>query len=397
MAGVSELRLQEWGAGLLKKSVIGLLVLGVSLMLAEFALRLQQKLGPLCDLKLKHINWNESAELAKEGKEIENHAPVEIGDWKYDENRLLISTRRPHRYAAPPGGLSVLFMGDSFMQGVSQKDNVPQVVWNEIPSSILKSVPFTILNAGSSSYSPSIFIVQAKRLIPFLRPDYLVISIDETDLGDDGFRYRHLIERDVNGRIIAVRPSPLYRLFMTGLAEIRTSPLYIVRLVRKVYHTRIRMPRLIARYGKDHLQLVIQKDRSKNAKVKYAETLGFFERVVDELAETATLLMGDPSKILFIHHPHLGHLKPEGGRYWPGFVSEIVARAASRKKIAYYDATHDLEKIFGDQPEGFYVHGDMHLNARGIQAYGALVAKRLFSMIEKDRRRSRRMAQQDSF
>jgi len=37
-------------------------------------------------------------------------------------------------------------------------------------------------NAGYTSYSPAIFVPQAKMLLPVVRPDYIVVDVDETDL-----------------------------------------------------------------------------------------------------------------------------------------------------------------------------------------------------------------------
>ena len=41
-----------------------------------------------------------------------------------------------------------------------------------------------------------IFVPQAKKLLPLVRPDYVVVDVDETDLYDDFARYRDLIVRN---------------------------------------------------------------------------------------------------------------------------------------------------------------------------------------------------------
>ena len=92
--------------------------------------------------------------------------------------------------------LKLLFMGDSFMEGLSRSDTVPVHV-----KQYLKSVgrELCVFNAGCSTYSPSIFVPQAKKLIPLLKPDIIVIDVDETDLFDDYRRYRDLVVRDSAG------------------------------------------------------------------------------------------------------------------------------------------------------------------------------------------------------
>lgn len=61
-----------------------------------------------------------------------------------------------------------------------------------------------------------------------LKPDVVVLDIDETDLGDDYLRYRDLIIRDSSGRNIGVRASELRREFTDGLVEMGRYPLYTV-------------------------------------------------------------------------------------------------------------------------------------------------------------------------
>jgi hypothetical protein len=46
-------------------------------------------------------------------------------------------------------------------------------------------------------------------LLPILRPDYVIVDVDETDLFDDFVLYRQLIVRNERGQNIAVKPSPL--------------------------------------------------------------------------------------------------------------------------------------------------------------------------------------------
>ena len=64
-------------------------------------------------------------------------------------------------------------------------------------------------NAEFTSYSPAIFVPQARKLLPIVRPDYVVMDVDETDLFDDFARYRKLIVRNKRGQNVGVKVSPI--------------------------------------------------------------------------------------------------------------------------------------------------------------------------------------------
>ena len=71
-----------------------------------------------------------------------------------------------------------------------------------------------IINGGVASYSPSLINAQYKILEQDfkIRPDILVIYIDQTDMGDELCRYKNLINLNNKGRIASVKMEtfPLY-------------------------------------------------------------------------------------------------------------------------------------------------------------------------------------------
>ena len=79
--------------------------------------------------------------------------------------------------------ISVLFLGNSFMEGYDDTDTLPNHVAKYFK--VEQEVCLKTYNAGYTSYSPAIFVPQAKKLLPILRPDYIVVDVDETDLYDD--------------------------------------------------------------------------------------------------------------------------------------------------------------------------------------------------------------------
>jgi lysophospholipase L1-like esterase len=364
------------------------------LLLAEGVLRLQQAIGPIYDLALQQENCERLSETL-------NHKPRAVETWaladrkifgshagyrytvRHDENGIRINDLRPH-FAAEDHPIRILFLGDSFVEGYGDSTTLVQHVWERLQETPLKSVPIELLNAGHSSYSPAIFIPQVKQLVPKLKPDLLVIVIDETDLGDDYIRYQHLIVRDLEGRNIGVRPTPINEELVKGLLKVRQHKSYLVRLLHKIYHTRIYMPAFRKGYRTryPHWVLHLSKDHDPEAGRIYHGEIAFFEDNLTELARMASDLMGGPDRILFVYHPHLHHLVPdESGHLWNNFTAEAVARVAQREGVPFYNATEDLQQRFGGRSQDFYWHGEMHFNFRGFHVYGRTLADRLVLML----------------
>jgi hypothetical protein len=337
----------------------------LSLALIEIALRAQQIFGPLYDLDLK-------ADAATFGLNDElNHTHIPpVTEWNADGIRHM---RVPNSTQCAP---KLLFMGDSFMQGLGIDDTIPVHVRDYFRDVLHRDV--CVFNAGTSSYSPSIYVPQAKKLIPRIKPELVIIDIDETDLFDDYYRYRHLVVRDQSGSIVAVRRTPLGEEFRQGLVAACKKPLYLQRLLAKLYFTRIVYPRLSADYRRNMEQDLFWASRVPIAvaRERYGAAIGYFAATLQDLTDTAVRLMGSPQDVIYIHHPHLENLHTKGDVF-NNVVSDTIGEVAARNNVRYYDATDDLKMQFGAVPGRYYIPNDMHFNARGLRAYGLAVANYL--------------------
>jgi len=373
-------------ASTVKRRLIKLFLLSVLIFLAlEVTLRLQQRWGPIVDLKLEKVNHDKESDILNHKCISEYFYDSYAGGIRrfYDQFGIRIN-KLGSDCTTDCRGFKILFLGDSFMEGLDDAYTIPFCVREYLQHNYAKEFPLVTLNAGCTSYSPSIFIPQAKIVIPLLKPDFVVVDIDETDLGDDTVRYRDLIRRDAEGKIIAVRHSPVHRAFMSGFMEIRKHPLYLMRFILKIYHTRFYMPAYISNYCGKNPRHPVAFSLDKNASPeKYAEEITFFENNLTELAETLIDLMGSKDRILFIYHPYLQHLKPDPtGFYWNNFVSDGIKKICDKYGVAFYDFTEDLRKNFKGKPEKYYFVPDIHFNRRGIKMYGELVAVKILPMIE---------------
>ena len=364
----------------------------LTLLAAESLLRLQQVLGPVCDLQMDHLKMPSrrlGLHHGPQARMTRKLAPKKLYGQHcghsytayYDPNGIRKNRLRPP-YKGGSGTATILFMGDSFMQGYDDANTIPHHVWHYFHDNASHPMPIRLLNAGYSSYSPAVFIPQAKQLLPKVNPDFVVVDIDETDMGDDWFRYKPLIVRGEDGGIAGIRGSPIYGEFIGGLIKVREQPSFIARLFSKFYHTRIHMPRFNRKWLR-HDVFRFSMDRDPDAKQKYQEQITFFESNVSELVRQLVGSLPNKERILLLYHPHLRHLRPDAtNHYWNNFVSETIQKVAERHAVPFYNATQDLKHRFGHRPEQYYWKENMHFNFKGLAVYGELVARQLLPMLE---------------
>ena len=117
------------------------------------------------------------------------------------------------------------------------------------------------------------------------------------------------------------------------------------------------------------------KDHGADLERKYSEPLAAFRHNLQELAGVLKDYTREGSQVLFISHPHLGHLKPDAeGRLWNDLVSSSVQQTSAANDFLYFNATGTLKQQFASQPEDLYFKHDMHFSFKGMEAYSAAVA-----------------------
>ena len=346
----------------------------------EIGLRMQQYFGPLYDLEMASINLNWESDVLNHQPTPENQNLCIYGDLtgfsyarSYDANgiRIIDDTAL---LAGCRNQTSVLFLGDSFMEGFDDKNTLPYHIAEYFKTE--RGVCLKTYNAGYTSYSPAIFVPQAKKLLPIVRPDYIVVDVDETDLYDDFARYRKLIVRNERGQNVGVKVSPIGHECSIGLMEAREHPLYLMRFVAKLWLSYVRMPSVIEKYRSGLTLFSYSQDHGADLERKYSEALFVFRQNLQELADVLKDYTKDGSRVLFIFHPHLEHLKPDAaGRVWNELVSSSVQKTCVANNFLFFNATETLKQRFGSHPENFYWrNGDMHYNFKGLEEYSAAVA-----------------------
>ena len=95
---------------------------------------------------------------------------------------------------------TILLQGDSWFQQIYEYDETNNYLKKRFKDN------FQIINSGSVSYSPSIFSLQYTLLKNFfnIKPDYIFIYIDQTDLGDENCRYKYLKNYNSENQLISI-------------------------------------------------------------------------------------------------------------------------------------------------------------------------------------------------
>jgi lysophospholipase L1-like esterase len=345
----------------------------------EAGLRTQQYFGPLYDLEMAKINLNWKSDVLNHKPAPEDQHMCIYGDLtgfsykrSYDENGVRIVDDR-ELLAGCTNPMSVLFLGDSFMEGYDDKNTLPYQVAKYFKKE--RGICIKSHNAGFTSYSPAIFVPQAKKLLPIVRPDYIVIDVDETDLFDDFARYRPLITRNERGQNVGVKASPIGHECSIGLMEARKHPLYLMRLVAKLWHSHVHMPAVLRENRSELTMFAYSQDQDADLEQKYREPLASFRQNLQELADVLSDYTGDPSRVLFIYHPHLHHLTPDAeGRVWNDLVSSSVQKISAANNFRFYNATAIMKQRAGSHPENLYWKHDIHFSFKGVEEYSAAVA-----------------------
>src|SRR4051812_9363046 len=345
----------------------------------EIGLRLQQYFGPLYDLEMANVNLNWQSDVLNHKPASENQNLCIYGDVtgfsykrSYDSDGIRIIDDAA-LLAGCGNTVSVLFLGDSFMEGYDDKNTLPYHVAKYFKAE--RGQCLKTYNAGYTSYSPSIFVPQAKKLLPIVRPDYIVVDVDETDLYDDFVRYRKLIVRNERGQNVGVKASAIGHACSVGLMEARKQPLYLMRFVAKLWLYLVHMPSVIEKYRSNFILFSYSQDHGADLERKYSEALSTFRHNLQELAGILKDYTKNGSRVLFIYHPHLEHLKPDAaGHVWNDLVSSSVQKICIANNFLFFNASETMKQRAGSDPERFYWKHDMHFSFEGLEEYSVAVA-----------------------
>ena len=123
------------------------------------------------------------------------------------------------------GTYRVAYLGDSFTEGTCpEEDSVPAIVERSLRVPGYNNLE--VLNAGVSSYAPTLYYLLLKTKLLAYHPDLVVVNVDMTDVFDDSL-YGATLKTDENGEPVACPPGhPLlktHRRTERGLEELSAT------------------------------------------------------------------------------------------------------------------------------------------------------------------------------
>ena len=145
-----------------------------------------------------------------------------------------------------------------------------------------------------------------------VRPDYIVVDVDETDLYDDFARYRHLIVRNERGQNIGVKGFAYrtrMRCRLDGGSRSITTRYPDAGFAIKVWLSLVRMPSLIEEYRSDFTLFSYSQDHGADLEQKYSEAFRFSGGICRSWLGCYWITTVTEAELLFIYHPRLPALE----------------------------------------------------------------------------------------
>lgn len=347
----------------------------------EAALPIQHSIGPVIELE-RNDEYLHSFDPLYEPHPTLNHVKNR-NQTLWDEHGIFRYSDLPEFEEIPASSKPdrCLYLGNSFMEGFGE-ESIPWFIWQESRDSDAPVYPF---NAGCGSYSPCIFVAQAKKLLPQIDPNLVVVSIDRTDIVDENAK-RHLIDHGSSGSIVAVRSGSTLQYLTKRYRAIRQQPLYISRLASKLILVRSEWPAFKEWYEEQYVPPSCREYSTLFESIEPLEKLEgtpevrFFADNLEDLLVTLSAGVG-ADRVLVTTHPHPGDLLTGDGS-WNGLLTHVVASVARKTGVRHFDAPELLLKEGPDPIKNLYIPDDMHLNGDGLKVY----ARGIFNCIQQMRR-----------
>lgn len=281
----------------------------------------------------------------------------------------------------------ILFQGDSWFQQIEKLENKKKFFSEYLTQN------YAIINAGTTSYSPSLMHAQYKILTKdfIKKPEILIIYIDQTDIGDEICRYKNLVIKKNNIlESVTYEEFPLYKdpFNLHEILSFSEIDFNYKNKVTKIYY-----------YYKYKIQKAFFKNLKKikfelgfaNYEKCYGEKIysylynlsdnnkNYFENIIKEFFE---ILNNDKEikKIYIVSHPHKIHINMNKKTI---DVSDLLPNLIStypKFKHINFSKIIDENKNFYKNIKEIWSEDQMHLDDKNFSIF----FKKIVSIIEED-------------
>jgi lysophospholipase L1-like esterase len=235
----------------------------------------------------------------------------------------------------------IIFLGDSFTWGLGLTDrkrafpHVVERIFSE--GSVDEVAPRAVqtFNLGTPSYSPSIYGVVLRNYAPILKPDLVVLALDDSDPQDD-LIYRPYLTTDGDGLPLSVNPL------------LRGVPGFLVPLA-----TRVKLVRLSLAYLDKAYRRLLEPKPLKEWKARFGhyrpgpgtddQWAQLFQHTLSIVSSIQKYCYSNNIKLAILNYPYL-----------PAVTTHDLVSAWRRKhthfgtEILYQPTFHDAVRVFSD-------------------------------------------------
>jgi hypothetical protein len=310
-----------------------------------------------------------------------HHVRDMVPPGRYPDSRSLIFTEVA---GDPSSRRTLLIQGDSWAEQMVLYDRT-MALWQRWSK---EHGDMRIVNAGTASYGPSPETAQLQSLSDSfgVRPDAIVLIVDQTDVGDEGCRYRDKTTVDDRG-MVSVAPEDIesgdtpryWQLEMHNrMQDGRTSGIknffafYAMR-ARQRFRNEARMSGDEMQCGWSRVSQWLRDGNDADARA--------FEQALHRYINVA-LARRQLECLIVVTHPHRAHLASLPGEMpfrWDvlGLVADVVRSTADRR-LSHLNLGPEFAMLYGgrDVSEVFYPHDRAsHLTRMVEPIYAGRIAK----------------------
>ena len=245
--------------------------------------------------------------------------------------------------------IKLLLLGDSWME----EEGLSRTIEREFANKAGKCVQ--VINGGTGSYAPTLYLLKARQAFErYGKFDYIIVNIDETDVGDEWLRYRIATVRDTSGKIISVPYDHdlASQYILNGKLWAEDTNFYTVRLIKCAIYYKILVPFIYRPTFFPEYSSLMKYVFAPDARSLYPKELTHFESRLLEMATEILTYAPDASHVYVTHHPHYRGLadRVDSGKQYLPIVSEAIAWLKSKSGVNVLDARNFITQIHGETP-----------------------------------------------
>ena len=265
----------------------------------------------------------------------------------------------------------IAYLGDSFTEGTCpEDDSVPAIVERSLRIPEFDSVE--VINAGTSSYAPTLYYLLLRTKILPYHPDLVVVNVDMTDVFDDSL-YGATLKTDANGDPSECPPGhPLlktHRRTERGLEEITLSQRVLSWISDRSAAVKLVVQAVLHRrnYARDSGLVPsafawCDPRRSPQTQQDVLHSMDMLSRVV-KLAKASGI------KIVVTAVPHLQQIQGK----WSLEPMNDIASVCAKENVPFLNPVEAFKQKLGTTPpQEIYIPGDMHFNAKGYRMWAEI-------------------------